>query len=291
MPVQNLHMKKTILLAILCAGFTAPLLAVDTNVLTDEKARVSYAIGLRIGSGWKQNNIDVDSDIVLRGLKDAQNTNATPLMTTAEVTETLNTFSKTMQAKQQALRAEAAMKNKSEGEAFLATNKNNPGVITLPDGLQYKVLTAGDGPIPTSANTVTVNYRGTFINGTEFDSSAKTGHPVSFPVTGVIKGWTEALQLMKVGSKWQLYVPSNLAYGEQGNRAIPGNSVLIFDVELLSIQEPKAAPTSPTAQNPPLTSDIIKVPSAEGLKKGEKIEVIKPEDVQKAQAATNAAPH
>ncbi len=283
-------MKKTILLAIACAGFAAPLLADNTNMLSDEKSKVSYAIGLRIGTGWKQNGIDVDYNLVLQGLKDAQAGGAT-LLSQTEVMDTLNTFSKTMQAKQQAIRAEAGLKNKSEGEAFLATNKNNPGVITLPDGLQYKVLTAGNGPTPTVANTVTVNYRGTFINGTEFDSSAKAGHPVSFPVTGVIKGWTEALQLMKVGSKWQLYVPSALAYGDQGNRAIPGNSVLVFDVELLGIQEPKPAPVAPAVQNPPLTSDIIKVPSAEELKKGAKIEVIKPEDVQKAQAqATNSTP-
>ncbi len=283
-------MKKTILLAIACAGFAAPLLADNTNILSDEKSKVSYAIGLRIGTGWKQNGIDVDYNLVLQGLKDAQAGGAT-LLSQTEVMDTLNTFSKTMQAKQQAMRAEAGLKNKAEGEAFLATNKNNPGVITLPDGLQYKVLTAGNGPTPTVANTVTVNYRGTFINGTEFDSSAKAGHPVSFPVTGVIKGWTEALQLMKVGSKWQLYVPSALAYGEQGNRAIPGNSVLVFDVELLAIQEPKPAPVAPAVQNPPLTSDIIKVPSAEELKKGAKIEVIKPEDVQKAQAqATNSTP-
>jgi len=278
-------MKKTILLAVVvCAGLTAPLLADSTNVLSDEKSKVSYAIGLRIGTGWKQNGIDVDDTLVLRGLQDAQS-GATPLLSDDEVKTTLTQFQKTMQQKAMALRAEQGLKNKTEGEAFLATNKNNPGVITLPDGLQYKVIKDGDGPIPTSTSTVTVNYRGTFINGTEFDSSAKTGHPVTFPVTGVIKGWTEALQLMKTGAKWQLYVPSTLGYGEQGNRAIPGNSVLVFDVELLSIQAPKPAPLNPTSQNPPLTSDIIKVPSADELKKGAKIEVIKPEDVQKAQAA------
>ena len=281
-------MKKTILLAIACAGLTAPLLADNTNVLSDEKSRVSYAIGLRIGTGWKQNGIDVDDSLVLRGLQDAQS-GATPLLTDDEVKNTLTQFQKTMQQKAMAMRAEQGLKNKTEGETFLTTNKNNPGVITLPDGLQYKVLTDGNGPIPTAASTVTVNYRGTFINGTEFDSSAKAGHPVTFPVTGVIKGWTEALQLMKTGSKWQLYVPSALGYGEQGNRAIPGNSVLIFDVELLSIQAPKAPPVSPAVQNPPLTSDIIKVPSAAELSKGAKIEVIKQEDAQKAQAASQGS--
>lgn len=288
-------MKKTILLAVVSAGLTAPLWADDTNVLSDEKSRVSYAIGLRIGTGWKQNGVDVDDDIVVRGLKDAQS-GKTPLLTPAQVTETLQNFSKTMAAKQQALRAETAAKNKAEGEMFLATNKTNPGVITLEDGLQYKVINTGTGPKPTAADKVTVNYRGTFINGEEFDSSAKSGHPANFPVMGVIKGWTEALQLMNVGSKWQLYVPAKLAYGEQGNRGVPGNSVLIFDVELLGIDAPKPAPAPmapPAAPNPPLTSDIIKVPSAEELKKGAKIEVIKQEDLQKAQAAsaTNNAGH
>ena len=283
-------MKKTILLAAVLAGLVAPALADDTNILSDEKAKVSYAIGLRIGTGWKQNNIEVDNNLVLRGLTDAMS-GTTPLMTQAEVMETLNQFSKTMQAKAQALRAEQSVKNKAEGEAFLATNANNPGIITLTNGLEYKVITQGDGPIPSPSDTVTVNYRGTFINGTEFDSSAKAGHPAQFPVLGVIKGWTEALQLMKVGSKWQLYVPANLAYGAQGNHAIPPDSTLIFDIELLGIQAPKPAPAPPT-QNPPLTSDIIKVPSAEELKKGAKIEVIKPEDVQKAQAQaqTNTPP-
>jgi FKBP-type peptidyl-prolyl cis-trans isomerase FklB len=275
-------MKKTILLAVVLAGLVAPLMAQDTNILTDEKARVSYAIGLRIGTQLKQGHAEVDTNLFMRGLNDAISGGAA-LMSQAEVQETMAQFSKMMQAKQKALMAEEGLKNKAEGEAFLTTNKNNPGVVTLPDGLQYKVIKEGDGPLPNAASTVTVNYKGSFISGTEFDSSARQGHPATFPVMGVIRGWTQALQLMKVGSKWELYVPADLGYGPMGKGPIPPNTVLIFDVELLQIQAARPRAMAPP-QNTPLTSDIIKVPSAEELKKGAKIEVIKPEDVQKAQA-------
>jgi FKBP-type peptidyl-prolyl cis-trans isomerase FklB len=141
---------------------------------------------------------------------------------------------------QQAKMQEASAKNKSEGEAFLSANKSKEGVVTLPDGLQYKILNAGTGPKPVASDSVVCNYRGTLINGTEFDSSYKKGQPVTFPVSGVIKGWTEALQLMPVGSKWQLFIPSSLAYGERGAGADIGpDATLIFEVELLSIQEKK----------------------------------------------------
>lgn len=275
----------------MCAGVTAPLFADDTNVLTDEKSRVSYAIGMSIGSSWKMHGVEVDDTLFMKGLNDALSGGA-PLMSRQEISLTLNQYQKTLMAKQQAMQAEAGIKAKAEGEAFLATNKNNPGVITLADGLQYKVLTTGNGPTPTANDTVTVNYAGTFINGQEFDSSAKAGHPVQFPVTQVIHGWTEALQLMTVGSKWRLYVPASLAYGVQGHPpVIPPNSALIFDVELLAAEAPRPRATMPPPpQSPPLTSDIIKVPSAEELKKGAKIETIKPEDIQKYEAqATNSA--
>jgi hypothetical protein len=159
-------------------------------------------------------------------------------------------------------------------------------VITLADGLQYLVLTNGSGAMPAATDKVTVNYRGTLLDGTEFDSSYKRGQPASFPVGGVIPGWTEALQKMSVGSKWKLFIPAGLAYGEKGQRGIPPNSVLIFEVELISIAPATPVPAAAPAQ--PLTSDIIKVPSAEEMKKGAKIEVIKPEDAAKAQAAAPA---
>jgi len=171
------------------------------------------------------------------------------------------------------LREQLSTKNKSDGEAFLATNKDNPGVITLPDGLQYKVITGGGGGVPTLADTVTVNYSGKLLDGTEFDSSYKRGQPASFPVTGVIRGWTEALTQMKTGSKWQLFIPSDLAYGPSGRPGIPPDAVLIFEVELLSIQaSPAAAPIGP-----PMTSDIIRV-------QGTNVETLKAEDVQKLQS-------
>jgi len=255
-----------------------------TNVLSDEKARVSYAIGMTFGHNFQAQGIEVDTGLLVRGMKDMQSGGAT-LLTQQEMRDTLNQYQKTIAAKQQKLREEAAAKNKLAGEAFLATNKNSPGVITLPDGLQYKVITDGNGPIPAADDVVTVNYRGTLIDGTEFDSSISRGQPAQFPVGNVIHGWTEALTQMKVGSKWQLFVPSELAYGQAGRppRILP-DSMLIFEVELLSTQHPTPAPaTGAVSSNPPLTSDIIKVPSLEEMKKGAKIEVIKPEDAAKMQ--------
>ena len=272
-----------------CLGMAAPLFADGTNQLADEKSRVSYAIGMMTGGQWKAQDIDFDPEIYARGIKDAL-TGGPTLLTQDEAKQTIDTFKKEFTAKQQQKRLELTAKNKTEGEAFLTTNKINAGIkllsITLPDGktseLQYLVLTNGTGAVPAASDTVSVNYRGTLLDGTEFDSSYKRGQPASFPVGGVIRGWTEALKTMPVGSKWKLFIPSELAYGEQGNRGIPPNSTLIFEVELLGIQAPTPPPvTTPVA---PLTSDIIKVPSAEELKKGAKIETIKPEDVQKYQS-------
>ena len=269
--------KKLILGTLVCLGTAALLQAEGTNQLADEKSRVSYAIGMMLGHNWQQQGLDVDPDIAARAIKDVQSGGKT-LLTQAEMQQTLMTFQKEFAAKQQQRRAELAIKDKAEGEAFLATNKTVAGVQTLPDGLQYLVITNGSGPTPGPNDEVTVNYRGTFINGEEFDSSYKRGQPATFRVDGVIHGWTEALEKMPVGSKWKLFVPSDLAYGEQGNRGIPPNSTLIFEVELLSAKSPTPPPAAA-----PLTSDIIKVPSAEEMKKGAKIEVIKPEDAAKAQ--------
>ena len=282
---------KKIILSLICLATAAPLFADGTNQLTDQKSRVSYAIGSYLGqSFFKRNGLDtnsVDIDITAQAIKDVQ-TGATPLMTEEEVQATLKSFQKEMMAKQQAMREQEGIKNKAAGAAFLAANARNPGVQTLPDGLQYLVITNGTGPIPTATDRVSVNYRGTLIDGTEFDSSYKRGKPADFPVGQVIHGWTEALEKMPVGSKWKLFIPSELAYGEHGNRGIPPNSALVFDVELLSIlpAAPKMAPAAPSAQ--PLTSDIIKVPSAAEMKNGAKIEVIKPQDVPgAAQSPTN----
>jgi FKBP-type peptidyl-prolyl cis-trans isomerase len=255
----------------------------STNVFSDDKARDSYAVGMMFGSRWKQQGIEVDYNWLVRGLKDAQAGGPT-LMTEQEMGSTLNQFQKGIGAKQEKKRQEIAEKNKRDGEAFLAANKTKPGVVTLTDGLQYKVITNGGGPTPGSNDFVTVNYRGTFIDGREFDSSAKAGHPIQFGVGNVVHGWTEALTQMKVGSKWQLFVPAGLAYGERGRPGIEPNSVLIFEIELISAEhQPTPAPSASSGQTVPLTSDIIKVPSQEEMKKGAKIEVIKPEDAAKLQ--------
>ena len=247
-------MKTTIWIVIICLGTAAPLFANDTNVLSNEKARVSYAIGMTLGHNWQQQGLDADPEIVARGLKDVQSGGPT-LLSQEEMRDTLSGLNKELAAKQQKMRAEVAAKNKAEGEAFLATNKNNPGVVVLPDGLQYKVITNGTGAMPAPTNMVTVNYRGMLLDGTEFDSSFKRGQPHPFPVTGVIPGWTEALLKMKTGSRWQLFVPPELAYGERGRPGIPPNSVLIFEVDLLSTESPPPPPPpAPAIRRSPATS-------------------------------------
>jgi len=194
-------------------------------------------IGTGLGANLKKQSVEVDSNLVSQGLKDTMSGGKTRL-TQEEAQAVLKEVQTEVQKQQQEKMKETADKNKAEGEAFLAANKSKDGVVTLPSGLQYKILTAGTGPKPTASDSVVCNYRGTLINGTEFDSSYKRGQPATFGVGQVIKGWTEALQLMPVGSKWQLFVPSSLAYGERGAGAEIGpDSTLIFEVELLSIQD------------------------------------------------------
>lgn len=241
----------------------------------DQRSKVSYGVGVNIGKSWKNQDIDLDLDLVMKGVRDVLG-DKTPLLSDQEVRETLMAFQSELRSKAQEKRKKLGDKNKTEGEKFLAENKTKPGVVTLPSGLQYKVLKEGNGPIPPDNSTVLVNYRGTFINGTEFDSSYSRNQPAEFNMNGVIKGWTEALQKMKVGSKWQVFIPSDLGYGESGfGDKIGPNSALIFEMELLSFKKPELPPT------PPVTSDIIKVPSAEELKKGAKIEIIKPDQLPK----------
>ncbi|HUK55361.1 MAG TPA: FKBP-type peptidyl-prolyl cis-trans isomerase [Nitrospiria bacterium] len=221
-------------------------LAADSTVLKTEKDKVSYSIGLDIGDNFKKQSIEVDPDLLARGVKDAMS-GEKPLLTEEEVRAVMSAFEQEMQAKTIAHNKELGDKNMKEGEAFLAENKNKEGVVTLPSGLQYKVITTGKGKKPKATDTVTTQYRGTLIDGTEFDSSYKRGQPATFPVTGVIAGWTEALQLMPVGSKWQLFVPANLAYGPRGAGQVIGpNAALIFEVELLSIQEKAKTPKAPS---------------------------------------------
>ena len=212
--------------------------------LATTKGKLSYALGLDLGRQLQKMSVDIDPAIFAQGMKDSM-PGGKPALTDDEVRQVIIEMQKEQQAKLQKLQAERAAankalaeKNKKEGQAFLAENKTKPGVVALPSGLEYKVLKEGTGPKPTAQDTVVCHYRGTLINGTEFDSSYQRGEPVTFPVKGVIKGWSEALQLMPVGSKWQLFIPADLAYGEQGfpGKIEPG-STLIFELELISIQK------------------------------------------------------
>ena len=205
-------------------------------VLKTDKDKVSYALGMNLGANLKRDSVDIDTAIFVRALKDAA-AGGKLLLTDSEARAALTQLQTVVRGKQMETIKLAGEANKKEGDAFLAANKSQEGIVTLPSGLEYKILTQGTGPKPTATDTVVCNYRGTLINGTEFDSSYKRGQPATFPVTGVIKGWTEALQLMPVGSKWQLFLPAELAYGERGpSPEIGPNSTLVFEVELLSIQ-------------------------------------------------------
>ena len=218
--------------------------------LKTPKEKASYAIGMNIGKNLKRDSVDVDPAVLYRGLKDAF-AGSKLLLTDEEAKTALTVLQTEVRAKEEAKTKAAAVENKKTGEAFLAANKSKEGVVTLPSGLQYKIIKAGTGPKPAAEDTVLCHYRGTLVDSTEFDSSYKRGEPLKIPVGGVIKGWTEAIQLMPVGSKWQLYIPSDLAYGERGAPGSPigPNSTLIFDVELISI-EPKAAPKEQPKEAP-----------------------------------------
>lgn len=223
--------------AVLAMGILAGAVsAAEPAALTTQKEKVSYSIGITLGENWKKQSIDVDVALVSKGLQDAISSGK-PLLTTEEIQKTLTAFQTELAAQQQERAKVMGDKNKKEGEAFLTANKKKEGVVTLPSGLQYKVLKEGTGPSPKAADTVTAQYRGTLLDGTEFDSSYLRKEPATFPLTHVIKGWSEALQLMKVGSKWQLFVPADLAYGERGSGpTISPNATLIFEVELVSIK-------------------------------------------------------
>lgn len=221
----------------------APATAKSASALTlkTQKEKGSYALGMKIGGDLKKQGVNaaVDPAIAARGFKDAL-AGSKPLLTEDEERAALMQLQTEVREKQQAKAHEEGAVARKEGDAFLAANKGKEGVVTLPSGLEYKILTEGKGPKPTANDTVSCNYRGTLLNGKEFDSSYKRGRPETFPVGGVIKGWTEALQLMPVGSKWQLFIPSDLAYGDRGAGGDIGpGETLIFEVELLSIGEQK----------------------------------------------------
>jgi FKBP-type peptidyl-prolyl cis-trans isomerase FklB len=213
-----------------------PPVAAGQGTLKDQKAKTSYALGMNLAHTVKMQPLELDQAAFVQGIKDVLAGGKT-LMSDDEMAAALAVLETEMKAKAAEEAKKLGEANKVEGATFLAANKTKEGVVTLPSGLQYKIITAGTGAKPATTDTVVCNYRGTLINGKEFDSSYKRGQPLSFPVTRVIKGWTEALQLMPVGSKWQLFIPSDLAYGERGAGADIGpNATLIFEVELISIQ-------------------------------------------------------
>ncbi|HEV2805774.1 MAG TPA: FKBP-type peptidyl-prolyl cis-trans isomerase [Chthoniobacterales bacterium] len=251
---------KRLIICLGAVGIASFGLAQDKPQLKDQKDKASYSIGYDIGETFKKQKIEVNVDALVAGLTEAMS-GKEAAMTKEDREKTLQTFQKEMMEKQVAASKEAGAKNQAEGEKFLAENKKKDGVKTTASGLQYKVLKEGSGESPKETDTVVTNYRGTLIDGTEFDSSYKRNEPATFPVNRVIKGWTEALQLMKPGAKYQLFIPSSLAYGERGaGQQIGPNATLIFDVELLSIKAPEPAATvAPGAAAPsPATSPAAK---------------------------------
>ncbi|MFM7543582.1 MAG: FKBP-type peptidyl-prolyl cis-trans isomerase [Ignavibacteria bacterium] len=203
--------------------------------LKTQKDKASYSIGVSIGKNLKDQKVEITTDILVKGLLDAY-TGAKTQLTEKEMGDVLTQFQQEIMAKAQEEAAKKGGENKTKGEKFLADNKNKPGVKSTPSGLQYSVITEGTGPKPTASSTVKVHYTGKLIDGTTFDSSVDRGEPVEFPLNGVIKGWTEGVQLMSKGSKYKFYIPAELAYGERGaGNAIGPNETLVFEVELLDI--------------------------------------------------------
>lgn len=213
------------------------------NPLTTDKQKASYALGLNIARGLKSQAVDVDPLLLQRGIRDGLV--GKPLLTDQQAQAALTQLQAQSKQMMEAKMAQLGDANKKEGEAFLAANKTKPGVVALPDGLQYKIVKEGTGPKPAATDTVECNYRGTLLDGTEFDSSYKRKQTATFALNQVIKGWTEAVQLMPAGSTWELYIPSDLAYGARGAGPIGPNSTLIFQVELVSIKGSQAAPANP----------------------------------------------
>ncbi len=310
MSVQAI-MKQTALILILGFVIASPLLADDSSAGTtiavvntnsaantnsaevstnqapffNDQQRASYALGMLMSHRWQQQGVDLNLDLVARGMKDEQDGKA--LLTPEQVQAALDVYNKEIAANQQRIREEMAAENKRKGEQFLAENKKKSDVKTLPSGLEYKIISEGKGKKPSTNDVVRVNYRGTLLDGTQFD--ATPGEPRDFPLFGgIIQGWKQALPLMPAGSVWEIYIPSDLAYGEAGRPPqIPPNATLVFTIQLISSAPPgKPQPGGPSAA--PLTSDIIAVPSAAELKKGKQPYTIKADQLPKMQ--TNSVP-
>ena len=229
-------MKYMVMIVLATALLISPVHAGDKPEIKEEKDKISYSIGFQVGSDFKRQGVELDPEMLTKGVQDAL-TEAEPAMTREDMSSTLADLRKKVMAAQQEEMKKAGEKNLAEGKAFLAENGKKDGVKTTESGLQYKVMNEGEGDPPKATDTVTVNYRGTLIDGTEFDSSYKRGQPATFQLNRVIKGWTEGLQLMKPGAKYQLFIPPELAYGERGAGQVIGpNSTLIFEVELISVE-------------------------------------------------------
>jgi len=227
---------KRYFIPLLAISLLSTVSAQETVTLTVQD-KLNYAFGYTLGKNFKNQGIKINVDMLVKGLKDALS-DSQALVNQQEMSGVLKNFQREHLAKRMAARQALIEKNIKAGQAFLAENKTKDGVVTLPSGLQYKVITPGTGKTPKATDKVKTHYRGTLIDGTEFDSSYKRGKPATFPVKGVIKGWTEALQLMKEGAKWQLFIPHDLAYGKRGvGNKIGPNATLIFDIELISIEE------------------------------------------------------
>jgi FKBP-type peptidyl-prolyl cis-trans isomerase FklB len=229
-------MRKILMVGIGLTLFSGPSLAAEAPDLEDEKQKLSYSIGYQVGGDFRRQGLEIDPELVVKGVLDAM-AGSEPLITPEEMRQALTELRQQAAAAAKQQREEQARNNLAEGKAFLAENAKKEGVKTLPSGLQYRVLSEGEGDPPAATDTVTVHYRGTLIDGSEFDSSYGRGEPATFPLDRVIRGWTEGLQLMRPGAKYRLFIPPELAYGERGGGPKIGpNSALVFEVELLSVQ-------------------------------------------------------
>jgi FKBP-type peptidyl-prolyl cis-trans isomerase FklB len=246
---RQVERMKSIVAAILgVCLFCSVCWAEEKTILKDQRAKDSYSLGYEFGNNLKKQQVEIDTEILFVAVRDALESKI-PALGPEEIRENLLQLRKKTMVLQDRRYRERAEKNRIDGEAFLAGNKKKDGVKVLPSGLQYKVITGGNGPSPQESDEVMVNYRGTLVNGTEFDSSYSRGEPAAVHINGVIRGWIEALQLMKPGSKWQVFIPSELAYGERSFGRIPANSVLIFELELVAINK-EAAPTAAGISQP-----------------------------------------
>ena len=227
------HIIATVLVLCMLFGLAV---AGEKRTFKNDQEKVSYSIGYQVGSDFKRQQVNINPEILVKGIEDGL-ADVEPQLSHDEMRTTLIDLKKRIAAAEQEKMQALAVKNLAAGKTYLAENAKKEGVKTLASGLQYKVLAEGTGASPKATDTVTVNYRGTLIDGTEFDSSYKRGEPATFRVDRVIPGWTEALQLMKEGTKWQLFIPADLAYGERSAGPIEPNSTLIFEVELIAIKQ------------------------------------------------------